>query len=297
MKNFLNNLLSHNKYKWAVPAILLCVCLFLCLILVPALSRPKHQFEIDIESDKDGVIIVYYPDKNDRYSDNYTVSKKLQKGANHLRFILLDNFTDRLKNFRVDPTNNNNSKLTVTGIKYIYKNRHEYRFPLEKLNKVPTAGMKILSISPDKVVIQSLTHDPIWFLNVAGMKKSPYVPQTNLTLQCTILIGASLILWIILLHILQRYLGSYYPGFYKVLNPIAKGIYILLALGVLYILLRDTEILGKVTCGVLVLYAIKYILCKEWKKEPEPENIKPNFDWSMHYFRAIAIICICIISK
>lgn len=292
LKLFFQNIFQNRILKYILLVLPLGLIWGL-LYGVFSFTKPQHQIEIDMRSDHAGHAQLFWIVGKEKFSEQASVHLKLKEGDNHLKFVLPLEMNVKLKRLRFDPTDKNKGKFEITKIQYIRNGKNVYLLPVERIKKLSTGGLQFVSVSENKASMKALTADPVIVFTPDDFDEPVVSVVPERWEDHAALCIMAFILWIILLHCFQRYWNDFYPGLGRIVPVFAKTVYALLFAAFLGFIWFKTALLGKVTVVLLFLYGVRYLCFREWKKEKKPEVVKPHFDWGMHYFRAVAIACIC----
>lgn len=270
-----------SKRTFCIVSIITIGCF--AALAVSSFFQKNTNVEIVMESDKEKPLVqLFYSTGTKMYSSSLLLGKK---GEFKLFFPVPGSFIEQPHLLRLDPTVIPNNTIRIK--KFVVHTRNtRFTLPVEIIPQLQHQGITFQkNESGDGVVGTSLNNDPVIYIPFSKLNEEPIAVTDKLYMDY-------IMIFCFILTVI--------PGFCMMKSKVSRK-WTLMILGtvsgaaLLILLIYKTQHLGKFIAVLLLIYAVKYLYNRLRKVSPEPvKPIRPNFDWSMHYFRAFAISCICI---
>ena len=254
----------------------------LAATIVYWIVAPSARVEIELETDQTTWMQLFLR-TNKEFSQQNSFFVYVKQGHQKLSFAVPDSCASGLSELRFDPTND--SGITVKIKKFtVYRNDTAYNLQPENFKKLSHSGIKLLDISSRGISLQSTNKDAQISIPFSSLSKRSRSGSDSTVFY---MVAGGFLLGLLLST------GLFKGGKWR--KYTLYGIGGAAAIGTLAVLLYCTEYLGKFSLAVVLLWLLRLFAARIRKEPAAPvKPPKPNFDWSMHYFRALAISCICI---
>ncbi len=279
-------LCSIRQWKSFRCGAILCGGLLVAVAAVQYFS-PAPRCELELDADHPPLIQVFYG-IHGVFSSKRSSLLWGKNSNNEYSFVFPEEYVRQISSIRFDPTHLEDSIIKIRKFTLV-TDKKIYTLPLKDIKTFRYSGIEFTDVQENCITGKVLNNDPQIQIPLSSMtvtaKKSFFAAGGYVIAVIGFLLGAALTFCII-------------SG-----GKLRKAVFLFLGVAVccltLKTLLQQTEYLGKFTAVILVLCIIKCIVILLLEKthvlQPEPEKkVKANFDWSMHYFRAFAISCICV---